>query len=105
MRREALALPGVHCVLTAKDIPGLNAGRYPDYPVMAEDVVVDIGDAVALVAADTRDLAEEAASLVRVAYEPLPGAYDFAWHSKKARSSATGRRTRETWKPASPRRT
>lgn len=75
---EALALPGVHCVLTAKDIPGLNAGRYPDYPVLAEDVVVDIGDAVALVAADTRDLAEEAASLVRVAYEPLPGAYDFA---------------------------
>ena len=41
--------------------------------MLAEDVVVDIGDAVALVAADTRDLAEEAASLVRVAYEPLPG--------------------------------
>ena len=74
----ALALPGVHCVLTAKDIPGKNEGRYPDFPVLAEDVVADIGDAVALVAADTRDLAEEAASLVRVAYEPLPGAYDFA---------------------------
>ncbi len=73
----ALALPGVHCVLTAKDIPGKNEGRYPDFPVLAEDVVADIGDAVALVAADTRDLAEEAASLVRVAYEPLPGAYDF----------------------------
>ncbi len=26
---RALALPGVHCVLTAKDIPGKNAGRYP----------------------------------------------------------------------------
>ncbi|MCY4385046.1 MAG: xanthine dehydrogenase family protein molybdopterin-binding subunit [Nitrospinae bacterium] len=75
---EALALPGVHCVLTAKDIPGQNAGRYPDFPVLAEDVVLDIGDAVALVAADTRDLAEEAASRVRVVYEPLPGAYDFA---------------------------
>ena len=74
----ALALPGVHCVLTAKDIPGKNEGRYPDFPVLAEDVVADIGDAVALVAAETRDLAEEAASLVRVAYEPLPGAYDFA---------------------------
>ena len=75
---EALALPGVHCVLTAKDIPGKNEGRYPDFPVLAEDVVADIGDAVALVAADTWDLADEAASLVRVAYEPLPGAYDFA---------------------------
>ncbi len=74
---KALALPGVHCVLSAKDIPGKNAGRYPDFPVLAEDVVVDIGDAVALVAADTRDLAEEAAALVDVAYEPMPGAYDF----------------------------
>ncbi|MBI3127020.1 MAG: xanthine dehydrogenase family protein [Candidatus Tectomicrobia bacterium] len=74
---RALALPGVHCVLTAKDIPGVNAGRYADYPVMAEDVVRDIGDAVAIVAAESRDLAAEAASLVHVAYEPLPGAYDF----------------------------
>lgn len=75
---RALALPGVHCVLSAKDIPGENAGRYPDFPVLAEEVVTDIGDAVALVAADTRDLAEEAAALVEVLYEPLPGAYDFA---------------------------
>ena len=74
---RALALPGVHCVLTARDIPGVNAGRYPDYPVLAEDVVRDIGDAIALVAAETQDLALEAARLVRVAYEPLPGAYDF----------------------------
>ncbi|MEE9276025.1 MAG: xanthine dehydrogenase family protein molybdopterin-binding subunit [bacterium] len=76
--RKALALPGVHCVLTAKDIPGVNAGRYPNYPVLAEDTVRGIGDAVALVAADTRDLADEAAHLVQVDYEPLPGAYDFA---------------------------
>ncbi len=74
---KALALPGVHCVLTAKDIPGVNAGRYPDYPVLAEDVVRDIGDAVALVAAETKDLAEEAARRVKVHYEALPGAYDF----------------------------
>ncbi len=75
---RALALPGVHCVLTAKDIPGENAGRYPDFPVLVEEFVTDIGDAVALVAADTRELAEEAAALVEVLYEPMDGAYDFA---------------------------
>ena len=89
---RALALPGVHCVLTAKDIPGVNAGRYPDYPVLVEDVVRDIGDAIALVAAETQDLALEAARLVHVVYEPLPGAYDFTkpegeivcdWHTDK----------------------
>ncbi|MBI2177043.1 MAG: xanthine dehydrogenase family protein [Candidatus Tectomicrobia bacterium] len=98
---RALALPGVHCVLTAKDIPGVNAGRYPDYPVLVEDVVHDIGDAIALVAAETRDLAAEAARLVRVAYEPLPGAYDFMkpegeilcdWRTEKGDAEAAFRR-------------
>ena len=110
---EALALPGVHCVLTAKDIPGKNAGRYPDFPVLAEDVVADIGDAVALVAADTWDLADEAASLVRVTYEPLPGAYDFAgleegevvcdWKTDKGDLEAALRRRTWSWRiPISP---
>ncbi|MDP7385131.1 MAG: molybdopterin-dependent oxidoreductase, partial [Nitrospinota bacterium] len=75
--RRALALPGVHCVLISDDIPGTNAGRYPDYPVLAEGVVRGIGDAVALVAAETHDLAREAARRVQVSCEPLPGDYDF----------------------------
>jgi CO/xanthine dehydrogenase Mo-binding subunit len=74
---KAVALPGVHCVLTAKDIPGQNAGRYPYYPVLAEREVRFTGDAVALVAAETIDLAEEAARLVKIDYEPLPGIYEF----------------------------
>ena len=74
---RALALPGVHCVLTAKDIPGANAGRYPDYPVLAGKTVCFTGDAVAILAAESWDLAEEAARLVRVDYEPLPGLYEF----------------------------
>ena len=75
--RRALALPGVHCVLTSDDIPGANAGRYPYYPVLVEGVVRGIGDAIALVAAETHDLAREAARRVQVTYEPLPGDYDF----------------------------
>ncbi len=74
---KALALPGVHCVLSAQDIPGKNAGRYPDFPVLVDNVVTGIGDAVALVAADTRDLADEAATLVNVVYERISGVYDF----------------------------
>ena len=74
---KALALPGVHCVLTAKDIPGENAGRYPYYPVLAGETVCFTGDAVAILAAENWDLAEEAARLVRVDYEPLPGLYEF----------------------------
>ncbi len=74
---KALALPGVHCVLTAKDIPGKNAGRYPYYPVLAEGSVCFGGDAVAILAAETHDLAEQAARLVQIDYEPLPGTYAF----------------------------
>ncbi|MEE9240904.1 MAG: xanthine dehydrogenase family protein molybdopterin-binding subunit [bacterium] len=75
--RKALTLPGVHCVLTAKDIPGKNAGRYSYFPVLAEEIVRFAGDAVVLIAAETLDLAEEAARLVQIDYEPLPGIYDY----------------------------
>ncbi len=74
---KALALPGVHCVLTAGDIPGKNAGRYPYYPVLARETVRFTGDAVALVAAESQDIVEEAARLVEIDYEPLPGLYEF----------------------------
>ncbi|MBT7856450.1 MAG: xanthine dehydrogenase family protein, partial [Nitrospinaceae bacterium] len=74
---KALALPGVHCVLTAKDIPGENAGRYPYFPVLAEGSVCFGGDAVAILAAETHDIAEQAARLVQIDYEPLPGNYEY----------------------------
>jgi CO/xanthine dehydrogenase Mo-binding subunit len=74
---RALAFTGVHCVLTAEDIPGANEGRYPYYPVLAGETVCFTGDAVAILAAESWDLAEEAARLVRVDYEPLPGLYEF----------------------------
>ena len=75
--KKALSIPGVHCVITAKDIPGENAGRYPDFPLLAKDIVLDIGDPIALIAAENKDLAEEAAKEIEITYENLPGSYDF----------------------------
>jgi xanthine dehydrogenase D subunit len=66
-------LPGVRAVLTYRDVPGLNAYgiAHPDQPVLCEDRVRYVGDAVAAVAADTRDIGERALELIEVEYEPL----------------------------------
>ncbi|MFI0780974.1 molybdopterin cofactor-binding domain-containing protein [Streptomyces sp. NPDC021212] len=70
---EARALPGVHAVLTHRDVPGRNlqGSMVVDKPVLAVDVVRYEGEAVALVAADHRETARRAAALVRVEYEVL----------------------------------
>ncbi len=70
----AKALPGVHAVLTAEDIPGENIHGlvHLDWPALAGDKVRYMGDPVAVVAADTPEIAEEAISLIEVEYEPLP---------------------------------
>lgn len=74
----AARAPGVHSVVTHEDVPGLNAhGRtVPDQPVFCHDYVRFTGDPICLVLADTRQQAEEAAKLVEVEYEPLPGLFD-----------------------------
>lgn len=71
---KAKALPGVHAVLTADDIPGeKNHGLViQDWPALAVDKVRYIGDPVAIVAADTREIASAALALIEVEYEPLP---------------------------------
>lgn len=73
----AQALPGVVAVLTAADIPGLNAFGMitPQQPVLAADIVRYTGDSVAVVYAETEAIAGQAAALVRVIAEPLPGVY------------------------------
>ena len=71
----ALALPGVVTVLTAADIPGINitgARTVKDQPVLAEKRVRFAGEAVAVVAAESEEIAARGAKLVRVEYEPLP---------------------------------
>lgn len=67
-------LPGVVAVLTHKDVAGTNRFgiERQDQPVLCEDRVRYIGDAVALVGAETKEIAERALDLIRVDYEPLP---------------------------------
>ncbi len=69
----ARALPGVHAVLTGAELGTVRFGRrLLDQPVLAADRVRFVGERVAAVAADSRELAEEAARLIDVEYEELP---------------------------------
>jgi xanthine dehydrogenase molybdopterin binding subunit/xanthine dehydrogenase small subunit len=71
---DALSEPGVTCVLTAKDVPGMNdvgAVRH-DEPLFADGDVRFRGHLVALVVGDSLDACRRAAAKVKVAYEPLP---------------------------------
>jgi len=69
----ARALPGVRAVLTAADTGFARFGRrLLDQPVLAGDRVRFVGERIAAVAADTREIAEEAARLIDVEYDELP---------------------------------
>ncbi len=76
--RKAKELPGVAAVLTGKDVPGRNGfgAILPDQPVICEDKVRYVGDGVALVAAETEEIAHQALSLIQVEYEILPAVFD-----------------------------
>jgi xanthine dehydrogenase molybdenum-binding subunit len=67
-------MPGVVTVLTADDIPGRkDCGVHEiDWPVLCYDKVRYVGDAVALVVAESEGVAEAALKLIEVEYEPLP---------------------------------
>jgi len=71
---EAKALPGVVAVLTHEDIPGRkDCGVHEiDWPVLCYDKVRYVGDAIALVAAESEEIAEQAVKLIKVEYEELP---------------------------------
>jgi CO/xanthine dehydrogenase Mo-binding subunit len=82
---RARALPGVAAVLTAADVPSnriveMASGGLAELevamPVLAGDRVRYAGEPVALVAAATRQIADEAAELVAVDYNELPGVFD-----------------------------
>lgn len=75
---EAVELPGVHAVLTAKDIPGgnLHGIVIKDEPVLAVEKVRKIGELLAVVAAETAKIAENALKLIRVRLEELPAVFN-----------------------------
>lgn len=75
---RAKALDGVEAVLTAADIPGLHTFGVvvQNQQVLAKEIVRYKGDGVAMVAARTAAIAEEAVKLIDVQYEVLPGIFD-----------------------------
>ena len=72
---KAKALPGVVCVLTAEDVPGKNKVGHlkQDWDTMIPvgGTTRYLGDAVAIVAAETPEILEQAKALVEVDYEEL----------------------------------
>ena len=84
---RARALPGVHTVITAKEI-GNRVPRVPmrlqplpeferfGQPVIAETKVRYVGEAIAVVLADTPGIAEDALGLIETEIEPLPAVAD-----------------------------
>ena len=70
----ALAVEGVVGAYTHRDVGGTNRHGLirRDHPVLAEDRVRYLGDAVALVVADSEKAAHDGAQAVRAEYEPLP---------------------------------
>lgn len=86
---RVLAIPGVHAVFTAVDMtpamrmhrmPALVPIPYAKFPLtqfaLAVNEVCYAGEPIAIVIADTRYIAEDAASAVEIDYEILPAASD-----------------------------
>ena len=80
---EAEKMPGVYKVVTYKDIEGYNRLAWfqcnarslatePTHVLLAEDKISNYGDVVAMVVADTKNHAQDAAKKVYIDWEPLP---------------------------------
>jgi len=71
-------IAGVVRVLTAKDVPGANEVGFfiQDQPLFCDKKVRFVGDAVAMVVAETPEAAELGIQAVKVDYEELPALFD-----------------------------
>jgi putative selenate reductase molybdopterin-binding subunit len=77
-------LPGVHAVLTYQDVPRVvyaSGGQTYPNPKPYDQVSLDhkvrhVGDRVAVVAAETPEIAQQALELIEVEYEVLPSVFD-----------------------------
>lgn len=72
----AARVKGVRAIVTGRDAPYRYNLPLRDQPFIAIDRVRYVGEPVAAIAAEDADIAEEAASLVRVEYDPLPAVFD-----------------------------
>jgi CO/xanthine dehydrogenase Mo-binding subunit len=72
---KAQQLPGVMAVVTAYNTPEMRFGFLRDNFILKKNKVRQFRDEVAAVAAISPDIAEEAISLIKVEYEPLPGIF------------------------------
>jgi len=73
---KALALPGVKAVVTGQDNPTRLGLYLKDRYIFAYDRVRYVGESVAGVVAISEEIAEAAAKLVEVEYEPLEPVFD-----------------------------
>ncbi|WP_078429254.1 xanthine dehydrogenase family protein molybdopterin-binding subunit [Alkalihalobacterium alkalinitrilicum] len=71
---KALAYPGVRTIMTADDIPSniRHGHTVKDEVVFARDYVRYYGEPIAAIAADTREIGEEALKLIEIEFEELP---------------------------------
>jgi CO/xanthine dehydrogenase Mo-binding subunit len=73
----AKLLPGVKAVLTGADVANLRTGRgVRDVPLLAVGKARFVGEMVAAVAAISSAIADQAARLITVEYEPLDAVFD-----------------------------
>ena len=72
----AAALPGVHAVITGRDVVQHPFGYGFDNLPLKADRVRCVGDEVAAVAAENEDVAARALDLIQVEYEELPAVVD-----------------------------
>jgi len=79
---KAESMPGVHAVITWKDVPLLEYGHLSalgipaDEPLLAKDEVRYLGQPIALVAAESEALAAAAVDAIEVGYEERPALFD-----------------------------
>jgi aerobic carbon-monoxide dehydrogenase large subunit len=113
---KAAAMPGVVAVLTAADLEGEWGGPLPFVWPITEDIKVPVdwpltkdkarfqGDGVAVVVAETRGQAEDAAELVEVDWTPLDAVTDIEeaamrWRTSASRTSRSRRRPNACGEP------
>lgn len=68
---EAVKIEGVHAILTHKDVPGSNqiGPVFHDEIALAKDKVEFIGQPIFLIAAETEEIAEKAATIIKIQYQ------------------------------------